>query len=80
MCIHTQGEHLETIYCKCNMALFWSIVQMHCEKFFYKYLGVVNFEVSDDDSLVKCRNRNKLKLLKKLLVNKCEWLQQVCPQ
>lgn len=45
------------------MALVWAIVQMHCDKFFYRYLVmVVNLWVSDvlDDSLVKCRSREKL--------------------
>lgn len=45
------------------MALVWAIVQTHCDKFFYRYLVmVVNLWVSDvlDDSLVKCRSREKL--------------------
>ena len=77
MCVYTPRESTgKTLNCRCNMALVWAIVQMHCDKFFYRYLVmVVNLWVSDvlDDSLVKCRvGRNFLKLLK--MPTQCERL------
>ena len=61
---HTPRESTgKTLNCRCDMALVWAIVQTHCDKFFYRYLVmVVNLWVSDvlNDSLVKCRNREKL--------------------
>lgn len=64
VCVYTPRESTgKTLNCRCNMALVWAIVQTHCDKFFYRYLVmVVNLWVSDvlDDSLVKCRSREKL--------------------
>ena len=63
-CVCTPRESTgKPLDCRCNMALVWAIVQMHCDKFFYRYLVmVVNLWVSDvlDDSIVKCRSREKL--------------------
>lgn len=54
ICTHTQRESWKNTYWRCNVALIGAIFQIHCDKFFYKYLAV-NFWFSDvlNDSLIK---------------------------